>query len=99
MDIDKIPEYPTISEPHPSPEALLLRIAIDKALMRSQRNLWYMYAYDKMRPAEIARKLKISKSAVSQRLKTIEKQLTAYCKDHLESYNAIKETENESEGC
>jgi predicted DNA-binding protein YlxM (UPF0122 family) len=96
MDIDKIPEPPAISEPHPSPEALLLRIAIDKALMRSQRNLWYMYAYDKMRPAEIARKLKISKSAVSQRIKTIEKQLTAYCKAHMESYNAIKEAEIDS---
>jgi len=92
-DIDQIPEYQSESVAHPSPEALLLRMAIDKALMRAQKELWYMYAYDRMKPAEIARKLHTSRSNVSQRIKTIERQLTKWCQERKEVYEALKEAE------
>jgi predicted DNA-binding protein YlxM (UPF0122 family) len=93
---DILPELNLTAELQPSAEIALLRLAIDKALMRSQRELWYMYAYDKLRPSEIALKLKISRSAVSQRLKTIKRQLIKYCNTHRTAYNAIREAEIDS---
>lgn len=94
MDYDQIPEVLQESVKHPSPDIHLLRMAVDRALMRSQRELWYMYAYDKRRPAEIARKLKVSRANISQRLKVIEKTLIKWCKEHKETYDAIKEAED-----
>lgn len=94
MDYEQIPEVKQDSEEHPSPDIALLRMAIDKALMRSQRNLWYMYAYDKMRPVEIAKRLKKDPSTIVRRIATIEKQLIAWCKEHREVYDAIKEAED-----
>jgi DNA-directed RNA polymerase specialized sigma24 family protein len=79
---------------------LLIRMAIDKALMNEQRELWYMYAYDKMLPTEIALKLKLNKSTISRRLQVIEKKISKWCKEHQEVYEALKEAEShESEGC
>ena len=77
-------------EKHPSAQIRLLREAIAKALMNSQRELWEMYAYDKMLPAEIALKLKTSKSNISQRLSVIKRKLIQYCQER--EYN-------ENSGC
>lgn len=100
---DVLPYEEQEAETHPSPEMLLIRIAIEKALMNDQRKLWYMHAYDKMRDAEIARKLKISKQAVGQRIKVIEKKIKLYCKEHWEVYKTLKEaqydTSYEDIGC
>jgi len=90
---DIIPEYQQESIIHPKPEVLLLRMAIGKVLNDAQKEIWYMYAYDRMKPSEIARKLHTSRSNVSQRIKTIERQLTKWCQERKEVYEALKEAE------
>ena len=99
---DILMEQKNESETHPSPEMFLIREAIKKTLMRDQRELWEMYAYDKLLPAEIARKLKVSKQAIGQRLKVIEKKITVYCNEHKEVYDTMKALEDyddNSQGC
>lgn len=80
---DQLPFIEREAERHPSPNMHLLREAVDKALMRDQRELWEMYAYDHLLPAEIARKLKINKSTVSRRIEVIERRLIAYCNEQI----------------
>src|ERR1700686_185759 len=91
---DQLPFIEQEVERHPSPSIRLLREAIDKTLMRDQKELWEMYAYDKTSPAEIARKLKTSKSNISQRIAVIERKIIQYCKDHQEVYETLKEAED-----
>lgn len=87
---DQLPFIEVEAERHPGPMIRLLREAVDKALMNDQRELWEMYAYDKLLPAEIALKLKLNKSTVSRRLAVIKRKLIKYCKE--------KDT-YENEGC
>lgn len=97
---DELPEMPNDGEMHPSPEMLLIRIAVDKALFNDQRELWCMHAYDKLTNAEIARKLKVSKQSIGQRLKVVEKKIEAYCKEHWEVYETLKEAQDDNaQGC
>jgi predicted DNA-binding protein YlxM (UPF0122 family) len=55
-----------------------------------------MYNYDRLTFVEIAKKLHISKQAVEQQIKTIEKQLANWIREHQEVYLAIKEAEADS---
>ncbi len=76
---DQLPWIEHEPERHPSPSIRLLREAVDKALMRDQKELWMMYAYDKHTQAYIARKLKTSRSNISRRLVVIQNRIRAYC--------------------
>jgi DNA-directed RNA polymerase specialized sigma24 family protein len=90
------------SERHPTPEMLLIRLAIDKALFKAQRELWYMYAYDKMTATEIGRKLGVSESSIRQRIKVIERKIKTYCKEHWEVYQTLEHGsayDSENSGC
>lgn len=82
---------------HPTAEQLLLRMAVEKALMNKQRKVWELYNYDRFTQAEIAKKLKCTQQAIDQQIKVIEKQLTKWIKEHSEVYEALKEAE--ADGC
>lgn len=97
---DLLPAEVILANMHPTPEQLFIRVAIETALMNSQRKLWDLYAYDKLTYVEIGRKLKISESAVRQRVKTIEKQIIKWCNEHYEVYETLMEVANDnSTGC
>lgn len=101
-NLDAIPEYDTSSAEHPTPEQLLLRMAVERALMNKQRKVWEWHNYDRLTAVEIAKKLKIDPSSAARQIKTIEKQLAKWCTDHKEVYDAIKEAEtndSENSGC
>lgn len=74
---------------HPSVEQLLLREAVTKALMNKQKKVWEMHNFDRMTHAEIAKKLKVTPSAITQQIKTIEKRLTKWISTHREVYKFI----------
>lgn len=95
--LDDLPEYDTSGNEHPTPEQLLFRMAVEKALLNDQRKIWEYYNYDRLTTVQIAKKMKVSKQAVSERIKTIEKQLVKWVKEHLEVYEALKEAEES--GC
>ena len=78
---------------HPKPEELLLRMAVEKALMNKQRKVWEWYNYDRLTSVEIAKKLKIKQQSADEQIKVIEKQLTKWIKEHSEVYEALKEVE------
>ncbi len=80
---DQLPFIEREAERHPSPEIRLIREAIEKTLMRDQKELWMMYAYDKHTQAYIAKKLKTSKSNISQRLVVIQNRIRAYCEERI----------------
>lgn len=90
---DLMEEEPQRGNAHPSPEELFIREAMSKALMNKQKEVWAMYAYDQMTFAEIGRKLKITESAVRQRIATIERQVKKWCEGHMEVFKAIKEAQ------
>lgn len=87
------------TELHPSPEMMLIREAIAKALNNDQREIWEMHAYDKLFDIEIAKKLKVTQQAISKRLKVIEHKIIQYCQDHRQAYAALKEAEAPNDGC
>ena len=95
MNIDNIPEreYSEASE-HPTPLQLLLRLAIENVLSYQQRRVWAYYNYDRMSFTDIGKKLKISKQAVEQRIKVIERKLHLFCQEHRKVYKLLtKETQ------
>ena len=97
---DQLEEYRTQGAEHPTPEQLLFRIAVDRILLPDQKIVWELYNYDRLTTVEIGKKLKISQQAVSARIKTMEKQLTNWIKDHQEVYEALKQAEYDvNEGC
>jgi predicted DNA-binding protein YlxM (UPF0122 family) len=89
MALEDLPETNAGASEHPTPEQLLLRMAVDKALMNKQKKVWELYNYDRLTHAEIARKLKVTPSAVTQQIKTIEKQLTKWIQEHKEVYKVL----------
>lgn len=95
--LDELPEYDTSGSEHPTPEQLLFRMAVERALMNDQRKLWELYNYDRLTFVEIAKKTHTTKQAVEQRIKTIEKQIAKWCVEHKEVYDALKEAE--ADGC
>ena len=95
---DLLPESTRVPEEYPSPEIALLRMAIDKALMNEQKEVWYMYAYDKATFVEIGKKFHITGSSAQKRVKTIEKQLKKWCEKHMEIYEALKLASEHQEG-
>lgn len=95
--MDNIPEVSAGGVEHPTPEQLLLRMAVDKALMNKQKKVWEMYNYDRLTHAEIAKKLKVTPSAITQQIKTIEKQLAKWISLHSEVYNTLKNVPSGSE--
>ena|ERR1700693_2331740 len=97
---DVLPFEELESEQHPIPEMMLLREAIAKGLTHKQRELWYMYAYNKLTQEEIAKKLNVSQPAINQRIKTAEKAIVRYCKKHKNKYAPIIEVQyDDSVGC
>jgi RNA polymerase sigma factor (sigma-70 family) len=93
---DEYQEYQSSTQEHPTPEQAMLRQAIEQALMTKQRKVWEMYNYDRLTFVEIAKKMKVSESAIRQQVNTIEKQLTKWIQEHQEVYLAIKEAEADS---
>ena len=89
---DLIAEPNTHGAVHPSVEQLMMREAVSRALMNRQKRVWEMYNFDRMTHAEIAKKLKVTPSAITQQIKTIEKQLTKWIQEHKEVYQIIKES-------
>jgi predicted DNA-binding protein YlxM (UPF0122 family) len=77
---------------HPSPEQLMLREAVSKALLNKQRRVWELFNYDRLTHAEIAKKLHVTPSAITQQIRTIEKQLQRWIQEHKEVYQIIKES-------
>src|ERR1700690_4676551 len=80
-----------LSRMHPSPEEALLKMAIEKALNKRQREVWELYAYDRLTFEELGKKLKINRSSALRRIQTIEKKLKKYCLEHKKVYDAINE--------
>jgi predicted DNA-binding protein YlxM (UPF0122 family) len=91
--LDDLPEYGERGTEHPSPEQLLLRMAVEKALMRDQVKIWEYYNYDRLTASEIAKKFNVDKSVMAKRIKTIERQLAKWVKEHWDVYEALKEAE------
>jgi DNA-directed RNA polymerase specialized sigma subunit len=87
---DNIPEIDNGGEKHPSPEQLILREAVSKALMNKQQHVWEMYNYDRLTHAEIAKKLKVNTSSVTRQIKTIEKQLKKWIKKYNRVYEVLR---------
>jgi len=97
---DLLPEYSQQDNEHPTPAQLLFRMAVDHALMRDQKKIWQWHNYDKLTDTEIAKKLKVSRSAITQRLKVIKGLLIKYCREHMETYKVLKDAEDsEPNGC
>jgi predicted DNA-binding protein YlxM (UPF0122 family) len=97
MALEDLPETNVGGSEHPTSEQLLIRMAVDKALMNKQKRVWELYNYARFTHSEIAKKLKITPSAVTQQIKTIEKQLTKWIKQHSEVYNTLKSVPSGSE--
>ena len=91
--LDRLPEYKNGGAEHPTPEQLLFRMAVEKALMRDQAKIWEYYNYDRLTATEIAKKFGVDKSVMARRIKTIEKQLAKWIKEHKEVYEALKGAE------
>ena len=94
---DQYKEYIKYRKEYPTAEEALFRIAIDKVLNKEQKEIWQYWNYDRLTQSEIAKKLNSEQSLISRKIKTIEKQLTAWCKEHLEVYNLLKEIEEQDE--
>lgn len=88
---DLMAEPNTHGAEHPSVEQLMMREAVSKALMNRQKRVWEMYNFDRLTHAEIAKKLKVTPSAVTQQIKTIEKRLHKWIALHSDVYHTIKE--------
>jgi DNA-directed RNA polymerase specialized sigma subunit len=88
---EELPEMSAGGDKHPSSEQLMMRMAVEKALMNKQQRVWEWYNYDRLTHAEIAKKLKITSSAVTQQIKTIERQLKKWITQHSDIYETIKE--------
>lgn len=84
------PEVSAGGDEHPTSEQLLMRMAVDKALMNKQKKVWDLYNYDRLTHDEIAKKLNITRSAVTQQIKTIERQLKKWVNSHQEVYETMK---------
>ena len=87
---ENMPEVSAGGSIHPTPEQLLIREAVNNALMNKQKRVWEMYNYDRLTHAEIAKKLKVTPSAITQQLKTIDKRLTKWVREHQDVYDVIK---------
>lgn len=87
---ENVPEVSAGGSAHPTPEQLFIREAVNKALMNKQKRVWEMHNFDRMTHAEIAKKLKVTSSAVTQQIKTIEKRLTKWIQQHQDVYDIIK---------
>ena len=90
-DTDQFAEYQVYGEKYPTAEEALFRLAIDKVLTLEQKKIWEYWNYDKLTQKKIADKLKSEQSLIAKKIKTIEKQLTQWCKEHMEVYNLLKE--------
>jgi len=66
-----------------------MREAVNKALMLRQRKIWEMYNYDRLTHEEIAKKLGVTRSAITQQIKVIENRITKWVKKHSEVYNTL----------
>jgi len=75
---------------HPTPEQILFRMAVEKALSNKQRKVWEYWNYDRLTQPEIAKKLRVKQQAVSQQIATIEKQLAKWIQEHAEVYKTLQ---------
>ena len=92
-ETDQYAEYRVYGERYPTAEEALFRLAIDKVLTAEQKKIWEYWNYDKLTQKEIATKLNSEQSLIAKKIKTIEKQLAQWCKEHMEVYNLLKEIE------
>lgn len=88
-DADSFAEYEQSENKHPSPEQLLMRMAIEKALNKKQRTIWDYYNYDRLSTVEIARKLNLDQSTISRNIKVIERRIIKWVKGNVEVYKAL----------
>lgn len=93
-DVVKNPDlaesYELDSQKHPTAEQMLIRAAVDKVLMRDQKKLWEMYAYDKLTVGEMAQKFKVTHQSISKRIRVAEKLIAKWCKAHWATYMLLK---------
>lgn len=93
-DTLEAPEYDEGRE-HPTPEQLLMRQAA-KYLTPKQKKVWEMHNYDRLTQEEIATKMGISQSMVSQHIKAIEARIAKWCKANMGAYELLKHDYRES---
>lgn len=82
------PEYDTASE-HPTPEQMLIRQAV-KFLTPKQKKVWEMHNYDRLTQDEIAQKLGVSQSMVSQYIKACETRIAKWVRSNMGAYELLK---------
>lgn len=90
---DLLPEIESYGNAYPTAEEALFRMGIDRILTKEQKEIWEYWNYDRLTQSEIAKKTNSEQSLIAKKIKTIEKQLTKWCREHLEIYNLLKELE------
>lgn len=93
---DTFEEYDSEGDAHPTPQQLLLRMAVDKALNPKQKRIWEYYNYDRLTTVEIGKLVGLDQSTISRNIKVIEKKLSRWCLDHKEFIKTM-EAANASE--
>jgi len=78
---------------YPTAEESMLRLALERTLSPKQKKMWEMWNFDKLTQPEIAKKLRMSQQAVSQQIKTIEKQAQKWIMSHQQLYGILKDAE------
>ena len=91
---DQYQEYKVYSKQYPTPHEALFRMAIDRVLTPLQKEIWGYWNYDKLTQKEIGVKTKKSQQAIEQQIRTIEKHLAEWCKEHLEIFKLLLELEH-----
>lgn len=91
---DLLPEIEMYANKYPNAEEALFRMGIDRLLTPEQKQIWEYWNYDRLTQEEIASKTHSEQSLIAKKIKTIEKQLTKWCREHLEIYHLLQEVEN-----
>ena len=90
---DLFEEYKTYGNRYPTAEEALFRMAIDRVLTNEQKKVWEYWNYDKLTQKEIAKKLNSEQSLIAKKIRTIEKQISNWCVEHMEIYKLLRELE------
>ena len=78
-----------MSGKQPTREEQFLAIAISK-LNSKDRRIWNMYSLGRMSHREIAKAVRVSHPAITQKLKTIQKKICKAAKEQMALYNVLK---------
>lgn len=90
----QMPEYDLSSE-HPTIEQGMIREGIEH-LTPKQKQVWDLYAYDRLTQAEIGQKLKIRQQVVQRHIKAAEARIKKYVEDHRGVYALLKGEPNDA---